>query len=84
MSYEARTGRIGDVLCAKSTFFLAYAAIRNDPSLPTALLAGFGTVKGKTVLFSVLWSAMCENHVLFCIGSEQKLPHHYRRHYSRV
>ena len=25
---------------------------RNDPSLPTALLAGFSTMKGKPVLFS--------------------------------
>ena len=27
---------------------------KNDPSLPTALLAGFNTMKGKPVLFSHL------------------------------
>ena len=61
MSCEARTRGSGEVLWAKSTFFLVYqggsepreAVNRNDLSLPTALLAGFSTMKGKPVLFSV-------------------------------
>ena len=52
MSCEARNHGSGEVLCAKSTFFLVDAVNRNDPSLPTALLAGFSTMKGVPVLFS--------------------------------
>ena len=55
VSYEAKTRGSGEVLCANSTFFLVYAANRNDPSIPTALLAGLSTMKGKPVLFSVFW-----------------------------
>ena len=43
----------------KARFFLVLAANRNDPSLPTALLAGFSTMKGKPVLFSVFWKGNC-------------------------
>ena len=52
VSCEARNHGSGEVLCAKSTFFLVDAVNRNDPSLPTALLAGFSTMKGVPVLFS--------------------------------
>ena len=31
-------------------------------------------MKGKTVLVSDLWSAVCEEHVLSFVGSDQKLP----------
>ena len=51
-----RTRGSGEVLRAKITFFLVSAAIRNDPSLPTALLAGVSTTKGNFVLFSVFRS----------------------------
>ena len=51
----ARNHGSGQVLCAKSTFFLVLAANRNDPSLPTALLAGFSTMEGNPVLLSVFW-----------------------------
>ena len=40
----------------RKTRFIVQAAIRNDPSLPTALLAGFSTMKGNPVLFSVFRS----------------------------
>ena len=53
MSCEARTCGGGEVLCAKSTVFLVQAVNRSDPSLPMGLLAGFSTIKGKSVLFSV-------------------------------
>ena len=53
VSCEARNHSSGEVLCAKSTFFLVLAVNRNDPSLPTALLAGCSTMKGKSALFSV-------------------------------
>ena len=36
-----------------------HAANRNNPSLPTALLAGFGTMRGKPVVFSVSWNDNC-------------------------
>ena len=38
-------------LCAKNTFFLVWAGNRNDPSLPTALLTGFSTMKENPVCF---------------------------------
>ena len=44
VSCEARTRGSGEVLCAKSMFFLVQAANRNDPSPPPALLAGFSTM----------------------------------------
>ena len=59
MSCEARTHGSGEVLCAKNTFFLVYAVNRNDPSLPTALLAGVSTMKGTPVLFSVFGYDNC-------------------------
>ena len=40
-------------ICAKSTSFLEWAANRNDPSPPTAPLAGFTSMKGNPFLFSV-------------------------------
>ena len=43
----------------KNPFFLVEAAYRNDPSSPTALLAGFSTMKGYPVLFSVFQSHNC-------------------------
>ena len=61
---EARTHGSNEVLCANSTFFLVQAVNRNDPSLPTALLAGFSTMKGKPVLFSVLRPHNCRPQVL--------------------
>ena len=39
------------MLCAKSAFFVSVGGVRNKPVLPTALLAGFCTIKGKLVLF---------------------------------
>ena len=39
----------------KRFFSCTWASNRNDPSLPTALLAGFSTMKGNPVLFSVFW-----------------------------
>ena len=51
MSCEARIRGRGEVLRAKSLFFLAQAASTNDPSLPTALLAGFGTMKRNLSYF---------------------------------
>ena len=56
MCCEARIRGSGEVLGAKSTFFLVWALNRNDPSLPTALLTGFSTMKGNPVLFSVFWN----------------------------
>ena len=56
---EARTHGSNEVLCANSTFFLVQAVNRNDPSLPTALLAGFSTMKGKLVLCSVFGYDNC-------------------------
>ena len=50
-SCEARNHGV-KVLCAKSTFFLCCQFNRNDPSLPTALFAGFSTMKGNPVLSS--------------------------------
>ena len=44
---------VNEVLCARNTFFLAEAAFRNGPSLPTALLACVSAMKGTPVLFSV-------------------------------
>ena len=52
MSCEATNRGSGEVLCAKSTFFLVYSVNRNEPSLRSALLAGFSTMKGNPVLFS--------------------------------
>ena len=51
-----RRGLVAVVKCCKSTFFLAHAVNRKDRSLPTALLAGFSTMKGNPVLFSVFQS----------------------------
>ena len=45
--------------CAKSTLLLDLAAIRNDSSLPAAPLAGFTTMKGNRVWFSVFRSHNC-------------------------
>ena len=47
MSCEARIRGSGEVLCVKASFCLVYAANRNEPSLPTALFAGFSTMKGN-------------------------------------
>ena len=52
MSCEARNHGSGEVLCAKTTFFLVQAVNRKEPSLPTALFAGFSTMNGNPVLFS--------------------------------
>ena len=60
MSCEARTRGSGEVLCAKKTFFLVKAVIINDPSQPTALLAGFSTMMGNPLLFFVFWYDNCE------------------------
>ena len=62
----------------------ARSFFRRQRSQMTRHYREFWYGEGKTVSFSALWSGMCENGVLFCIGSEQKLPHHYRQHYSRV
>ena len=52
---EATTRGGGEVLCAKSSFFCCPGRRwnRNDPSLPTALLAGVLYDEGKSCLFSV-------------------------------
>ena len=46
--------------------FLVRAAMRKGPSLPTAPLAGFSTLKENPVLFSVFWYDNCwpqsQNH----------------------
>ena len=39
--------------------FSCVGSERNDPSLPTALLAGFSTMKGTLVLFSVFGQDNC-------------------------
>ena len=52
---KARARGGSDVLCAKSTFF----CVGNEkelPSLPTALPAGFSSIKGNPVLFFVYGS----------------------------
>ena len=56
-----RQGITADVKCfvRKERFSLVYAANRNDPSIPTALQAGFSTMKKNAVLFSVI---SCDNH----------------------
>ena len=48
VSCEARNHGSGEVLCAKSTFFLVYAVNRNDPSLPTHTARRFQYDEGKT------------------------------------
>ena len=48
VSCEAKIRGRGEVLCAKSTFFLVWAVNRHGPSLPTALLTGFSMMEGKS------------------------------------
>ena len=58
MSSESRTRGNGEVrsYARKTLFFLCR---QRNPSLPIARLAGFSTMKGNPVLFSVFWYYNC-------------------------
>ena len=56
-----RRGLAAAVKCyvRKARFFLCRQRSERTPSLPTALLAGFSTIKRNLVLFSVFWYDNC-------------------------
>ena len=56
----------------KARFFLVYTTNRNDPSRPTALLAGFSTMKGNPVLFSVFRSHIVSLRLTIVVPENRK------------
>ena len=82
-----RRGLVAAVKCyvRKARFFLCRQRSERTPSLPTALLAGFSTMKGNPVLFSVFWYDNCWPNVPGTRAQQTRQPRNknYESYYEQ-